>query len=1636
MRRARISIKPNVRPGGRSLAPAAVEKSSQESTAVDDSQQDASSLAQTHPGVELSAVALKNENVPKEPANKAPSSASTPATAAPQRRSRLTSTPNLVKPKVRPAPALPPPTGKTESSKPSSSLQGAKCPLQPPVAVDASQSTTLLNDPTACSYPPPSPGSTSKLGHPQTSTSTPSPHELCKSPRPDGKGLQEITPAGSHSPYLKLSRVDGPDSPLRDKLCSDKQRVLRALKFKELMKLEKIKVEGKKKRSSGRYECEQWDGLDREKMTLADFIHYLPDTNPMKSHHTMEETPIQTITAPQTPKVQKSFAEIEEEEEDDADNLLVPKVRVAEDGSLILDEESLNVRVQRKSDTVVEDAVPQFERGCTTTYISFRPFVSRKMWSVRETDMFYLAISMVGTDFSLMAKLLTHRTRLEIKRKFVREEKANAWRVEKAFRDKRPYDAEFFSFILKRVLEKDKQKGNRIKLLLKPDKAKKPRVPRGKKSKMLGLEDSIANEDCDELRRSESVCFDFEKENEGSNNMKKAGLSSSMKRRRKNDAELTEKETKSRKTPRKGKSSIDGEDLEVQSVEETNEELNKKCRQSRKSDAKETQKMKKKTSKGKETHPVCLDNDLEEAKSVETDNEDQTCLPVSKHKPKRSKKSDQMALERKPGAKEKRKKRKEKTSEVPDEEPADGEVNMEVPTVPTKKRKHSKKVDQQDDGDSARAKKGKFFLEGATDVCSVAPSAEKEEGEKHSQENAAQKNVSQSSSKRSKKPLPNLVRRTEPKAAVEMEDSSEETQDKGCRDAENQLLEVFAKDPDEKGLLGSGGDPSLTEEQLQKKPVVVLERTPPRLKDDLSSFEGQEHPQTSEEPSPARWMRAEKVKRNLISSVENNEGTKAEDVQKVEKRNLESGAQEEISRSCSKLSTKPMPNLANIKARNTTEPKEAAVEMEDKCREPQEEVCRDSWKQYIAPLHAEEELQKPPELVLEKAPQRCKDSLSPPKDQMSPPSSKSPQGSPGRQLRADKLKCSLTVSVENNDCSKPSLTREDEKLKKLTPESIAQERDPGTTQDQKTLKRAVVVVSREEVEPHLRVQEESTTTGTQQDTSTMEGPRDTGVKQVSSVMVSQDEVKEPDNGSSCAQPRISGKISTHQSDTLAEETRTESSQDEPLLSSVSLKGTVDGVYSEHQDQNASQLFQAEGTQQEPVKYELQPPQVQTSSSSPSMPLAAEQPEREGVLCKSDSHKEQDPVPHSMEGADTKDAKTQLVTSVVPVSNICMSADEPKVNKISIKAPAKRRCKMNIKPKIKQSEKAGSSRSYQLVSTQDLPSTPSISQSETESKQKTSEALKTLSQGHESGVLSAIESVKPTEGQVCSSLTSLGTPQQSFDHQTEEWSLKSSMMPKDSMEMENWCEGVSHILLSDALVPISEEADGSREISTVLVSSSPQKNVKCDKKITSQISYGAHQLDTSLESTPERIKSQERGVFQMSLRSPRRSFTNILKSPQATEKTHLQAQVSILNESIRSPKQLSENISRDCLVQLEKISLEEIGAAQPKHQSTPVTVKTTFKGIGMHQSPLPFCGGRNPRLEVETGEVPDVSPGHSPKVVLHRMPLSTSGAKTSPSAGVSRSQTDYLSPCKSPGVDPEQVSQFYLDNIFTEVVETD
>ncbi|XP_049721203.1 transcription factor TFIIIB component B'' homolog isoform X3 [Elephas maximus indicus] len=292
-------------------------------------------------------------------------------------------------------------------------------------------------------------------------------------------------PSESH-PLCTVNQETLQPSPIPTKEkqpCSDRYRIYKAQKLREMLK-EELRKE--KKQWKNKYAInESQQPPDRSKMTMRDFIYYLPNNNPMTSSLEQEKKTEKSLTPVQTREQEsKSTPDAEEneemEEETDDGPLLVPRVKVAEDGSIILDEESLTVEVLRtKGPCVVEENDPIFERGSTTTYSSFRKNYYSKPWSNKETDMFFLAISMVGTDFSMIGQLFPHRARIEIKNKFKREEKTNGWRIDKAFQEKRPFDFDFFAHLLQKVLaEEEKRKQKSVKN--QNPKEKKPSKPRKK----------------------------------------------------------------------------------------------------------------------------------------------------------------------------------------------------------------------------------------------------------------------------------------------------------------------------------------------------------------------------------------------------------------------------------------------------------------------------------------------------------------------------------------------------------------------------------------------------------------------------------------------------------------------------------------------------------------------------------------------------------------------------------------------------------------------------------------------------------------------------------------------------------------------------------------------------------------------------------------------------------------------------------------------------------------------------------------------------------------------------------------------------------------------------------------------------
>uniref|UniRef100_A0A8C5YTF3 BDP1ral transcription factor IIIB subunit n=1 Tax=Marmota marmota marmota TaxID=9994 RepID=A0A8C5YTF3_MARMA len=249
--------------------------------------------------------------------------------------------------------------------------------------------------------------------------------------------------------------------------CSDRYRIYKAQKLREMLK-EELRKE--KKQWKNKYAInESQRPPDRSKMTMRDFIYYLPDNNPMTSSLEQEKKTEKSLTPVQSREQEnKSTLDVEDneemQEETDDGPLLVPRVKVAEDGSIILDEE-------RQEDH-------KFEPTSAHAY------------------MFFLAISMVGTDFSMIGQLFPHRARIEIKNKFKREEKTNGWRIDKAFQEKRPFDFDFFAHLLQKVLaeeEKRKQKSSKSQNL-KEKKSSKPR----KNVKVRKVTSEGVNDDPDE----------------------------------------------------------------------------------------------------------------------------------------------------------------------------------------------------------------------------------------------------------------------------------------------------------------------------------------------------------------------------------------------------------------------------------------------------------------------------------------------------------------------------------------------------------------------------------------------------------------------------------------------------------------------------------------------------------------------------------------------------------------------------------------------------------------------------------------------------------------------------------------------------------------------------------------------------------------------------------------------------------------------------------------------------------------------------------------------------------------------------------------------------------------------------------
>ncbi|KAG8456451.1 hypothetical protein GDO86_002292 [Hymenochirus boettgeri] len=582
IRRARLSIKPNVKPGGRGPSHGTAPGSS--GTGREPSEVTQTSLVET-PRNDIGVSACEVPDVPEPMNSPAPVDPlipgedrkpglciNTPAACTeikpertsatpPQRRKRFATLPNLAKPRTSISSAVTTSqqqtsNGETPEAVPTICTKIESLPDEKPKHLSSSKSPTLIA-PSQQSLPEKrTPGSQVSQFPPFKLTAIKLPELGPMKPelKDDLCPLKERPSQKSHKDdeFLRSTKSTSAKKNIGN---LEKERLQRSQKIRDLLK-EELKKERTLWKNKNPIKC--FSSMpERSKMTMRDLIYYIPQNNPMSSSFDENKTP-EKLPPVVSQNTGGEMLNNPRDEEDDLDEneddgpLLVPRVKVAEDGSIILDEESLTVEVSRTKGAVVENDDPIFERGSTTTYSSFRRNKYSKPWSEQESELFFLAISMVGTDFSMIAQLFPHRERIEIKNKFKREERMNSWRIDKAFTEKQAFDVDFFSTLLKKALAEAANKQRAPKGKKQQEKTPKPRKRRKGKSNE-GENNNLGDQE-GEAADSRTA----EKENEETQSVTESAseplLGKKKKaRKKKNDPQLAKQENLSQSSTKKSK---------------------------------------------------------------------------------------------------------------------------------------------------------------------------------------------------------------------------------------------------------------------------------------------------------------------------------------------------------------------------------------------------------------------------------------------------------------------------------------------------------------------------------------------------------------------------------------------------------------------------------------------------------------------------------------------------------------------------------------------------------------------------------------------------------------------------------------------------------------------------------------------------------------------------------------------------------------------------------------------------------------------------------------------------------------------------------------------------------------------------
>ncbi|VIO96517.1 Uncharacterized protein BM_BM14750 [Brugia malayi] len=168
--------------------------------------------------------------------------------------------------------------------------------------------------------------------------------------------------------------------------------------------------------------------LDPKTMTMQDLIFWNPK-NEKRLHEDSRKKRKNSVT---DLEIMKKIDVENKQKRSEKLAFAAPQVKIAADGSLILDESSLTIT--NENDSSVWETVEEDRSNKKLNSMSFRkrPFCRGNPWSELETDLFYDILRATGPDFGLMHEFFPSRTRVELKAKYNREERFNWTRLNQA----------------------------------------------------------------------------------------------------------------------------------------------------------------------------------------------------------------------------------------------------------------------------------------------------------------------------------------------------------------------------------------------------------------------------------------------------------------------------------------------------------------------------------------------------------------------------------------------------------------------------------------------------------------------------------------------------------------------------------------------------------------------------------------------------------------------------------------------------------------------------------------------------------------------------------------------------------------------------------------------------------------------------------------------------------------------------------------------------------------------------------------------------------------------------------------------------------------------------------------------------